>query len=218
MRKFRTISLLAVLTVVLALVSQAYASPASQGNAKNTPGANATAKATERAGKLTGKPEHFKGTITNVAADSLTLDVSGTSVTVGLTTDTRIHIPGGGQLQAGQNAMVLARRDGSNNLVASGVQVIPGKPALAHRVGIVTAYTPGASLTIQAHDGNSYTFGLTADTKILPADMVGQLAVGSLVTVIAPRDPSGGTLMAAGIVVHPVGSGSGAFASPTPAP
>lgn len=222
MKKLRYASLIFVLIAVLALASQAYASPAGSVNAKAmvgpavTPGAKATEKASGRADKLTGKPEHYKGTITNVAADTLTLDASGTSVTVGLTTDTRIHVPGGGALQTGQTVMVLARRDQNNNLVASGVQVIPGKPAIAHRVGIVTAYTLGASISIRAHDGNTYTFALSADTKILPAGRADQLAIGALVTIIAPRNPAVQGLTASGIVVHPAGSGAGAFASPTP--
>ena len=63
-------------------------------------------------------------------------------------------------------------------------------------------------------DGLEYTFQLTADTKILPAERADQLAVGSLVTLIAPRDPSSEIPIAKGIVIHPAGSGSGAFSTP----
>jgi len=41
------------------------------------------------------------------------------------------------------------------------VQVVPGKPARIHRVGVVTAYTAGESITILAKDGNEYTFELS---------------------------------------------------------
>ncbi len=101
------------------------------------------------------------------------------------------------------NAMVQARRDESNNLVARSIMIIPGKPVRTHRVGEVTAYTEGESITILAKDGNSYTFTLTADTKILPPERAEELAVGSWVTIIAPRDPASLGWTAQGIVVHP---------------
>jgi hypothetical protein len=187
---------------------------------QGAPGAKATEKAMEKGNKHKGKPEHFKGKIQSVDAGSISLDVSGTNVTIALTTETRIHIPGntGATLQPGLTAMVKARRDENNNLIASSVQVIPGKPAQVHRVGIVTAYTAGASITIQAHDGNEYTFPIAGDIKILPPERADQLAVGALVTIIAPRQPGSTDLTAKGIVVHPAGSGSGAFGTSTPAP
>lgn len=187
---------------------------------EKTPGAKATEKAAEKGNKLKGKPEHYKGTLQSVDTGAITLEVSGASVTVSLTADTRIHIPGqdNATLQPGLTVMVKARRDENNNLIASSVQVIPGKPAAVHRVGIVTAYTPGESLTLQAQDGNLYTFLLALDLKILPAERADQLAVGALVTVIAPRQPGSPDLTASGLVVHPAGSGAGAFGTDTPAP
>ncbi len=243
MKSIRLASLFTMLIVLLALASQAYTTPFNNADPKpqktpgaqatekadneqddnsnrpeKTPGAKATEKAAEKANRLKGKPEHFKGTIQSVDAGSLTLDLSGASVTITLTPETRIRIPGSAEaiLQPGLTASVKARRDENNQLIASSVQVIPGKPVRAHRVGIVTAYTPGASITIQAHDGSPYTFALTGELKILPAERANQLAVGALVTIIAPRQPGSLNLTAAGIVVHPAGSGSGAFGAPTP--
>jgi hypothetical protein len=157
---------------------------------------------------MKGKPEHYKGTISAYDSASITLTlVDGTSVTIGITPDTRVHGPGKGGVaitpQVGMTAMVQARRDESNNLVARFIQIIPGKPALTHRVGEVTEYTEGSSITILAMDGNSYTFTLTAETKILPAERADELAVGSWVTIIAPRDPAMLGWTATGIVVHP---------------
>ena len=99
--------------------------------------------------------------------------------------------------------MVQAIRDQSDNLVARSVMVIPGKPAKAHRVGIVTAYSPGESITIEDKNGDTFTFSLNDDTKLLPPGRAETLAVGSRVTVIAPRDPASGGTLAKGIVIHP---------------
>jgi hypothetical protein len=96
------------------------------------------------------------------------------------------------------------------------VLAIPGQPVRTHRVGWVSANTPGTSIVIQGSDGNLYTFTLTADTKILPAERVNQLAVGARVTIIAPRLPSASGWTAAGIVLHPAGTGSGSQPAATP--
>jgi len=233
--------ILAVLSITAALVfvsSQAMASPimvidAKKTPAAKTPGEKATEKADERAtkqaGKVHGKNENFKGTIAAVDAASLTLTLQdGSSVTIGLTAETRIHAASlkdatAEALQPGMTAMVQAVRDEGGNLTARSVHVIPSKPVRTHHVGWVTEYLPGVSITIQAHDGNTYTFLLTAETKILPAERAGQLAVGSRVTIIAPRDVASTSWTAQGIVVHPEGSGAGSLpATPastlTPAP
>ena len=81
--------------------------------------------------------------------------------------------------------------------------VIPGKPTKIHRVGVVIAYTPGVSITIQDKNGNEFTFTLTGETKLLPAERAEELAVGSRVTIIAPRDPASGGVTVKGIVIHP---------------
>jgi hypothetical protein len=94
----------------------------------------------------------------------------------------------------------IADADGGS--VARSVAVIPGKPALTHRVGTVTAYAAGVSITIRAVDGDAYTFSLTTDTKILPLQ-ASELGVDALVTVIAPRDPAAAGSTTTGIVVHP---------------
>jgi len=186
---------------------------------QHTPGAAATAHAS-----LHGKPTILRGTISAVNSSSLTLTLTdGSSASVGLTSDTRVKIPGpkssGAALQVGMRAMVMAFTDANSSLVARAVMAIPGQPIRAHRVGWVTAYAAGSSITIRATDGNTYTLTLTGDTRILPSDRADQLAVGSLVTIIAPRVPSAPGLTATGIVVHPVGSGKGSqpsAASPTP--
>lgn len=217
MKIHRVLLFLFVIVVLLFASTQVFASPASMPNAKNTPGAQATAKATENANENDnhknnqphGKHEHFKGTVTAVDSSSLTLTLrDGSSMTIGLSSDTDIKFPGPKDsaptgIQNGMTVNVQAIRDQSNNLVALRVMVIPGKPSKIHRVGTVTAYAAGSSITIQAKDGNTYTFTLSVDTKILPEERAGQLAVGSFVTIIAPRDVAGGAAIAKGIVVHP---------------
>lgn len=202
-----------LLTTTGALASSAVAEPAAktktpgpQSGGTHGPPGGAPGQSGMNMGK--GKPENYKGTISAYDAAGITLTLGdGTSITIGITPETRIKGPGHGGAevtpQVGMTAMVQARRDESNNLTARFIQVIPGKPARMHRVGEVTEYTEGVSLTIQAHDGELYTFTLTAETVILPAERADQLAVGSWVTVIAPRDPASLGWTAQGIVVHP---------------
>jgi hypothetical protein len=218
MKKNRVILGLTLGIALLFVTSQVFASPLNAPEGKgtppaHTPGANATQnadnKATKQADKPHGKHEHFKGTVTSVDSGSLSLTLrDGSSVTVGLTSDTQMKFPGPKDsaptsIQNGMTVNVQAIRNQSNNLVALRVLVIPGKPTKIHRVGIVTAYTAGGSITIQDKDGNSYIFTITSETKLLPAERAGILAVGSRVTIIAPRDPAAGGVTVTGIVIHP---------------
>lgn len=214
MKPARILLFSTLIFLFFAATSQVLASPAA--DPKKTPGAQATEKsienATKQAGKEKGKPEHYRGQIASLSASSLTLTLEdGSAVSVGLTAETRIKVPSQKEatlaaLQPGMNVMVQARRAQDGSLSARAVMVIPGKPAKTHRVGTVTAYTPGASLSLLASDGQTYTFALSAEVKILPSERAGELAVGSRVTVIAPREPGSTTWKASGIVVHPADS------------
>ncbi len=175
-----------------------------------TPGAAATAQAGQQNQGLHGQPTILRGTITNLvpptSPTSMTIKLDdGTSQTIGLTTDTKIKVPGpkseGDTLLVGMRVIVMAFTDQSNNLVARMILAIPGQPIRVHRVGTVTAYAAGSSITIKATDGNTYTFALTPSTQILPSGS--QVTVGALVTIIAPRDPSTLVWTATGIVVQP---------------
>ncbi len=218
MKIYRVLLFLLVAFALLFASTQAFASPSNVPNAKKTPGAQATEMATKKAdedkdnkndNKGKGKHEHFKGTVTAVDSASITLTLKdGSSVIVGLTSDTRIKFAGHkdsapASIQVGMNAMVQAIRDVSGNLVARAVMVIPGKPSKIHRAGVVTEYTPGVSITIQDKGGNTFSFTLSSETKLLPAERADQLAVGSRVTIIAPRDPASGGVTVKGIVIHP---------------
>jgi hypothetical protein len=217
MKRYRALLFLLVTFAIVFASNQVFASPASIPNAKNTPGVQATARATEKAAdngnsknnQAHGKHEHFKGTVTEVNSSSITLALrDGSSVTIGLTSDTQIKFPGPkdsapASIQKGMNINVQAIRDQGNNLVALRVMAIPGKPGKVHRVGIVTEYTAGSSITIQDKDGNEFKFRITGDIKLLPIERANQLAVGSRVTIIAPRDPASGGDRVTGIVIHP---------------
>src|SRR5574341_2011064 len=229
-RIMKKIPLLLILTLALGLffvTSQALASPATAGPKKtpgppltpgpqNTPGAQAILHAANQ--DCRGRHQNYRGTIASTSPLQLTLRDGIPSPTFTVTSDTRMKFPGPNgstaTLQVGMQAMVQAVADQNGNLTACAVMVIPGQPTRVHRVGWVTAYnfTPGVggSITIQASDGQSYTFTLTGDTKILPQDRAGELGSGSRVTVIARRDPSLGWT-AFGIVVHPEGSGAGSM-------
>jgi hypothetical protein len=233
MKTYRVLLFLLVAFALLFASTQVLASPGNLPNAQNasttkTPGAKATEKAGDNATKQAekaqdkatkqankqdkpkGKHEHFKGTVAAVDSASLTLTLrDGSSVTIGLTADTRIKFPGPKNaaptsIQPGMTANVQAIRDENDQLVARMVLVIPGKPSKIHRVGIVTEYSPGASITIQDKDGNTFTFTIAGEIKLLPAERAGELAVGSRVTIIAPRDPATGGVRVIGIVIHPV--------------
>jgi len=218
MKKYRVLLFLILSLVLLLATTRALASPAVLQNGQHTPGANtpgakatenANERATKQAGNPHGKHEHFKGVVSAVDSTSITLTLrDGSSVTVGLGADTRMKFPGPNasaptDIQPGMNAMIQAIRDQGGNLVARSVMVIPGKPSKIHRVGIVTDYTAGNSITIQDKNGNNYTFALTSDTKLLPAERAGSLIIGSRVTIIAPRDPATGGVIVKGIVIHP---------------
>lgn len=181
---------------------------------KSTPGLKAIEKAqekaTEKPGKdeKAGKKENFQGIVQAVSADTLTILVKDdTIVIVKVNQDTQVKVPSLktaslADIKAGARLTIQATRDSSNTLVARFIHLIPGQPARIHRVGTVTAYTPGASITIQAKDGNKTTFQVTAQTKILPEELKDQIKVGALVTIISPRQVSSGLLAAQGIVIH----------------
>ena len=194
---------------------------------QKTPGAKATEQAdkhaTQQAGHHKGPRVTYRGVVSAVGSDSLTLTLDGGGSQTFLVTDaTRIHVPtmGGStslaSVNVGVQALVQVLKDDATH-TALFINVIPGKPQPVHRVGVVTAYTPGVSITVMDKDGQSSTFLLTPDTKILPPGRASQLGVGSRVTIISRRDPTGGPLTAQGIVVHPAESEAEATATGTPA-
>ena len=178
-------------------------------NAKPTKKVNDHAADASGKDKSKGKPINIKGIIASADAASIVVtQADGSSVTVMITVDTRINVASMGKnggvanllpgLQVGVQA---TEKDGV--LTARSIHVIPGKPAPSHNVGLVTDYQPGVSITIACKDGQSYTFLLDPDVKILPAERLSLLAAGAYVTVISPRNLTSMDLIATGIVIHP---------------
>src|SRR5688572_23624603 len=89
--------------------------------------------------------------------------------------------------------------DTGNSLISSAAS---GQPPFVIRVGTVTAYAPGSSITIHAQDGKDYTFNLTANPRILRWGRGSQLAIGAQVTIIGRYDPhnGGGALVLVNVV------------------
>ena len=220
MKKILVFVTLITLAGILLISTRAMASPAvaviPHHTPDHTPGAQATAKALQgnpgnkEGGNPHGKQANYRGTISAVNATGLDLTLAdGSSVSFVLNADTRIKIPTLGKLasvadlKAGMKVNVHSEQDAAKTLTAKIVLVVPGKPTLMHRVGEVTAYHPGVSINIKGTDGILYTYLVTEKTKILPAGRIDLLIVGARVTVIMPRDVTGGTPTASGIVVHP---------------
>jgi len=182
-------------------------------------------KQADKALQHPGQKLHFKGTIAGVTATTLDLIVGdGTTERFNLTPESIIKIPTLGltatwlDLLPGFKANVQAVQDAPGQdpavqdpaaqpaptMTVVKVLVIPGKPIKTHRVGVVTAYTAGSSITIEEKDHKLYTYVLTPTTAILPPELAGQLAVGARVTVVLVTDPLGGPGTAIAIVVHPL--------------
>lgn len=145
------------------------------------------------------------GTITGKSGDTFTLSTKQGDVVVTVSAETKFHIPTKrnatfADLDKGDRVAVSGTPT-ATGLMARQVAVAPGKPTIRHRVGKVTAYTPG-SITIQDAQGGSETFFLTGQTIIRNPKGSG-VAVGDQVTIVSRRDPSTDTFTASAIVVHP---------------
>jgi len=166
-----------------------------------------------------GKKEVYHGVILSVDAASLTVQMEdGTTATVALTAETRLHVPTLGltataaDLLPEMRVMVKARPDEAGILTALSVNVIMGdgegdddmeEPEPGESAGIVTEYIPGTSITIQMADGAVISYGLSPNVKIVPHRRADLLDVGASVTVVLRDDMTGAMLTAKGIVVHP---------------
>ena len=208
----RSISIVIIVLMLVGLALTTLQVSAAGGPPPNhkTPGWKATEKAAgESLPGQTGKNVHYKGVIASVDAAGMTLTLAdGSTMAVVFDAETLFKIPtlGGtgtaAELLPGMQVAVQAKMV-DTSLVARKVMVVPGKPARLHRVGEVTAYTAGDSISILAKDGQTYTFKLAENVKILPAERADMLVVGAWVTIISPRDVTQVEPVALGIVVHP---------------
>lgn len=217
-KKMMLAAILVITSLMLSTLSVVAAPPTDKGN----PPGNSHAQKTQmpqakpddhgkpdHSNAAKGKPQHFKGVVAEVAADHLTLTLAdGSAMIFAVTADTQVKIPTlknatVEQITVGSQAMVTGKAAEDGTFTAQKIMTIPGKPVHIHRVGVVTEYTAGVSITILAKDGANYTFLLAPNAKILPAARADKLVVGAKVTIISRRDPINGPLTAQGVVVHP---------------
>ena len=203
------------------------------GKPEKTPGAQATINAEKWLEKhpdkvkgadnaedaKSGKKVNYLGTVASVNETQLELTLKdGSLVAFMFSEDASIKAPklnpnkkpdsGDTVMQApeltvGMKVMVKALIQEDGSLLVSKLMVIPGKPEKTHHVGVVTAYTPGVSISITTKDDQVSEYLLTEATKYLPEDRMADLVVGARVTVISPRDVTSNLLSAAGVVIHP---------------
>ncbi|HEX9017734.1 MAG TPA: hypothetical protein VF806_01015 [Anaerolineaceae bacterium] len=169
-------------------------------------------KATQQAEKdlrKGGAHVNYRGVISGIAADKLDLTLKdGGSVSVTMDSNTIVRIPTMGDagsqtgLKVGMNVVVHALKQAQGDPLALSINVIPGKPTHFHRVGVVTAYTQGVSITILGKDGTPVTFTLTTNTKVLPsADFVPVLNQ-TVVTIVSARNVTGPDIIVQALVFH----------------
>ena len=223
----KVIAIMAVLIVVMMVLSinQVAASSEDTLSAKKTPGAQATAQAIRKAGAdlddlntEKGKPQktvNRRGEIVSAVEGSLVISLRDeTLLTVNLTEETIVKTPGkntelsdtGAALLVGLKVTVKGVLEEDGSLTAQRISVIPGKPVKMSNVGVVSAYTPEVSIEITDKKGEIFVYLLGVDTRYLPEERIAELQVGTLVTIISPRDVSGAPALAAGVVIHPAGT------------
>lgn len=225
MKKMLLIVSVVAITFLVASMTQVSASSISSDVLKKTPGAQATAAAERWAANhpdqvkgqdaSASKPANYRGEIVSVADGSIVINQKGdVLLTVMITEDTIIKIPGkktdtsdlAGGLLVGMRVAVKGVMGTDDTFTAQRITVIPGKPAMASHVGTVTEYVAGTSITIENKNGDTFTYALDENTKYLPKDRMTDLQVGSLVTVIFGRNVNGQPIVAAGVVIHPMGT------------
>ena len=136
------LTVLAFVLTTFLVVSTLNISSASPGVEKKTPvsllktpGAMATQNAINHAAGITGnphgKPANFQGTISSIDDSSITLVLKdGSTVTIAITTNTKIRIPKGKlidipELVPGLKVMVHAIRNADDSLTARSINLIP---------------------------------------------------------------------------------------------
>lgn len=213
--------LITLMTVTTVLAAPA---PVADG-AKKTPDASATdkpgkgnsdskpGKGGENGNKPTKNPVYKvlneKGIVMNVSAESmLLLKNDGSTVTLIFTPQSTVKIPTNSKnstiadLQINMRVTVHAYMDLDTGIIyVRSINVIPGEPAKYNRVGNVTDYQPGISITIADETGLTQTFVLTADTQIILQDPTLTLGIGSQVTIVTALHDNAETPIAAAIVV-----------------
>jgi len=151
----------------------------------------------------------IKGVVKEVAADKIKVE----DFELFFAPDTAVKVPtlsnaaALADIKVGMTVIVMVyEKDGK--LYIRHINVVPGKPVMAHNVGTVVEFAyaaaTGGKITIEPKKGDNVTFEILAGKfKILPEGA--EVMDGSLVTVISSRDPATvNRLIASGVVVHGV--------------
>lgn len=153
------------------------------------------------------KHHSFVGVITSIAATNIVMtDKQKGDVTLSVNAQTKFNVPGLktitlANFKVGDRVAVLAiEADGGN--LALHINLIPGKPIAVHRVGEISAYTAGSTITLKDKKGELSTFAITGDTQINLKRGATEIKVGDQATVLARRDPSSTEYTAKEILVY----------------
>jgi hypothetical protein len=131
-------------------------------------------------------------------------------VPVTVNDETKYKVPGVKEaslanFNVGDRVAVLAAEITPGTYTALHVNLIPGKPVSVQRVGTVSVYVAGASITITGKKVDASTFVVNSNTKIVgKKGAPDTVAVGDRVTVTASRDPATDTYTAKTIMVFGV--------------
>lgn len=151
----------------------------------------------------------FVGNITSMSDDSFVVTTKNGDVTITVNSETKYKVPGVenatlDSFNVGDKVAVLAVEVTTGSTVenlALHVNLIPGKPTYIHRVGIIEDYQASTSITLKDKKGESSTFIVTGDTKIIFKKGATEVKVGDWATVIARRDPAAEQFTAKAIIV-----------------
>ena len=214
MPKMRRIAIASLAVAGLLLSTPALAQPAA------APQAAPAAQATPAPAQADPRPRlyHFRGALLEAKDGAVSVQLEdGSALDFALAPDARLRTPQQGPratladlaaLPAGTPLRLTATRAADGSLTATRVQAEGQRvksdqpkaaPAAALRPsGLVTAYSPGASIAL---GGATYT--LSAATRLLPAGHAGDLAVGRRVMLLFGPNAADTRGSVWGIVVLP---------------
>ncbi len=208
MKLFRILAVILVASLLLGVALPAFAQTPPDTDSRGPKPVKPFEKGKLGVNAELAKFKTIKGEVEEVAPDKI--KVNGYELFVA--TDTKFKVPtlskaaALADIKVGMLVIVLVyEKDGK--LYIRHINVVPGKPVMAHNVGTVVEFAydaaAGGKITIEPKKGDNVTFEILAGKfKILPEGA--EVKVGSLVMVISSRDPATNRLIASGVVVHGV--------------
>ena len=160
----------------------------------------------------------FVGTLANITVNSPNIIKIDTKKQLGVpvvvNTETKLHVPGLktatlANFKVGDRVAVLAAEITPGTYTALHVNLIPGKPVSVQRVGTVSAYVAGTSITVTGKKGDISTFTINGDTTTVLKRGATGVTIGEKVTVTARRDPATDNYVAKTILAFGSKNGNG---------